>query len=438
MITRSYVTGILTVLSILCFVKLSFGKDYYVATGGNNSNQGSLSSPFLTINKAATVAKAGDTVLVRGGIYKERVLPRNSGGPGAYVTFQNYGSEEVTIDASNLGQGFILWGVSYIKIKGFTIIGSINSCIHIHDHKDIPDKGSDNNIIEHNIVHNCGTSGNNGIYIGGHGNTIRNNISYLNGYQGSDRRAHGIYVLGNSNVVEGNTIHSNARIGIRMEGKSNVIKGNMIHDNKEYGIGIWVDAPLEATDIFIHRNLILNNAKGGIRIWGEGSGGKPDTIYVYNNTIVSSTGEEGLVITGGSKNIKIKNNIMTGQFAKQIIWTDSQSVQGYEEDFNIFYGSGFLGYNSVLYNTFEQYRSASSWGMNSMTGDPQLKPDYTLSPGSIAIDKGTNVGMPFSGKAPDIGAFESTQPLAPPANLRLGLPLKENRGLEALSILQTA
>ena len=435
---RSYMTMILTVLSILCFVNLSFAREYFVARGGNDSNQGTFERPFLTINKAARVAKAGDKVLVRGGIYKERVLPWNSGSPGAYVTFQNYGNEHVTIDASNLGQGIILWGVSYIKVKGFTVIGSINSCIHIHDHKDVPDKGSDNNVIEGNIVHDCGTSGNNGLYIGGHGNTIRNNVSYLNGYQGSNRRAHGIYVLGNNNLVETNTIHSNARIGIRMEGRNNIITENTIHDNKEYGIAVWVDAPLEAMNIFIQKNLIVNNAKGGIRIWGEGSGGKPDTIYVYNNTIVNSPGEEGLVITGGAKNMKIKNNIIMGQFTKQLIGTDSQSVQGYEEDFNIFYGSGFFGYNSVLYNTFDQYRSASSWGTNSMSGDPQLRPDYTLSPGSIAIDKGTNVGLPFNGNAPDIGAFESTQPLAPPANLRLGLPLKENRGLEALSIPEAA
>jgi hypothetical protein len=29
-----------------------------------------------------------------------------------------------------------------------------------------------------------------------------------------------------------------------------------------------------------------------------------------------------------------------------------------------------------------------------------------LSAGSTLIDKGTNVGLPFSGKAPDLGAFE--------------------------------
>ena len=41
------------------------------------------------------------------------------------------------------------------------------------------------------------------------------------------------------------------------------------------------------------------------------------------------------------------------------------------------------------------------------------KGDYRLALGSPLIDAGVNVGLPFSGKAPDIGAFETGPAAAP-------------------------
>ena len=53
---------------------------YYVSTSGSDSADGqSLSSPFKTIQQAANVAEPGDTVLVRGGTYRETVTPAHSG-----------------------------------------------------------------------------------------------------------------------------------------------------------------------------------------------------------------------------------------------------------------------------------------------------------------------------------------------------------------------
>jgi hypothetical protein len=54
----------------------TWGADYYVATTGNNSNDGlSVGSPFLTIGRAVSVLQAGDTIHIRGdaGAYQERV-----------------------------------------------------------------------------------------------------------------------------------------------------------------------------------------------------------------------------------------------------------------------------------------------------------------------------------------------------------------------------
>lgn len=71
---------------------------YYVATNGNDNNNGtSLSAPFKTIQKAASLAVAGDTVNIRAGTYRETVAPANSGTSGNPITFQAYQNEEVLI-----------------------------------------------------------------------------------------------------------------------------------------------------------------------------------------------------------------------------------------------------------------------------------------------------------------------------------------------------
>ena len=54
-------------------------KTYYVATNGNNNNAGTIDKPFQTIQQAAKIAQSGDTVAIRGGVYRETVRPANSG-----------------------------------------------------------------------------------------------------------------------------------------------------------------------------------------------------------------------------------------------------------------------------------------------------------------------------------------------------------------------
>lgn len=53
--------------------------EYFVKTTGSDFNDGTESSPFKTISKAAALAQAGDTVTVFGGTYREWVRPQNGG-----------------------------------------------------------------------------------------------------------------------------------------------------------------------------------------------------------------------------------------------------------------------------------------------------------------------------------------------------------------------
>lgn len=55
------------------------GNIYHVAKSGSDQNRGSADAPFATIQRAADLAVAGDTVIVHAGEYREWVKPRNGG-----------------------------------------------------------------------------------------------------------------------------------------------------------------------------------------------------------------------------------------------------------------------------------------------------------------------------------------------------------------------
>lgn len=56
---------------LIFLVNLSYGKIYYVAKNGNDSNPGTESQPWRTIQKAAETLVAGDTVYIKAGTYNE-------------------------------------------------------------------------------------------------------------------------------------------------------------------------------------------------------------------------------------------------------------------------------------------------------------------------------------------------------------------------------
>ncbi|MEK7152676.1 MAG: DUF1565 domain-containing protein, partial [Patescibacteria group bacterium] len=62
------------------------GNTYYVATNGSDSNPGTASSPFRSIQTGVNAAVAGDTVIVMAGTYFERVIMPNSGTSASRIT----------------------------------------------------------------------------------------------------------------------------------------------------------------------------------------------------------------------------------------------------------------------------------------------------------------------------------------------------------------
>lgn len=85
--------------------------DWYVSSGvgkgaarrGEDTNPGNrLDAPFSHLQRAATLAQPGDTVYVRGGLYRETVMPARSGTAQAPVVYRPYQQESVTISGADV------------------------------------------------------------------------------------------------------------------------------------------------------------------------------------------------------------------------------------------------------------------------------------------------------------------------------------------------
>ena len=94
LVGRSMLVGL--IISTLLFDHMAAAPTvYYVSLAGSDSNNGqSLSSAYRTIQKCADVAVAGDTCIIRGGVYRETVTIRYSGQAGNPITFAAYPAKE--------------------------------------------------------------------------------------------------------------------------------------------------------------------------------------------------------------------------------------------------------------------------------------------------------------------------------------------------------
>jgi hypothetical protein len=118
-----------------CLVASAAAKTWYVSPSGSDANAGSLASPFATLQKGHDMTSPGDTVFIRGGTYKITkpamslggIAISRSGKPGQPVRYLAYGTERPVFDFSNLAiangaytHGFYVTG-SYLYFRGFEI-----------------------------------------------------------------------------------------------------------------------------------------------------------------------------------------------------------------------------------------------------------------------------------------------------------------------------
>ena len=155
------------------------GQPRFVSLEGNDRNSGSRDSPFRTLTAAASAAKPGDTILVRGGTYShERVFIRHSGVAGSPITVKPYPGERVVLDGqADTVNGANLWftddglftvKASHVVVEGFEIKNAPTHGIHATGENLVIRKNlthhiwmngiamlrASNSIIEDNEVHN--------------------------------------------------------------------------------------------------------------------------------------------------------------------------------------------------------------------------------------------------------------------------------------------
>jgi len=105
---KSYAAGILSQFEEECIA----GNVYYVAQtpDASDDNPGTAYAPFKTLNKAGEKAKAGDTVIIREGTYREVFTPKNDGTAKNPIIFKAAEGENVVISANEVIDGFLPYG----------------------------------------------------------------------------------------------------------------------------------------------------------------------------------------------------------------------------------------------------------------------------------------------------------------------------------------
>lgn len=98
----------LKLILLICLVStVSFAqKTVYVDTDGSDSNNGSITSPYKTFAKAVSVMTAGDTCIIREGVYEQQLIVSKNGNANNYLTFKAAEGENVQIRATSKINGW--------------------------------------------------------------------------------------------------------------------------------------------------------------------------------------------------------------------------------------------------------------------------------------------------------------------------------------------
>ena len=88
----------LYILALMCSISVAEAATVYVSPQGDDASAGTKSKPYATLNRAVAELNAGDTCIVRGGIYRERVEFIKSGSAELPITVRAQEGEAVVVD----------------------------------------------------------------------------------------------------------------------------------------------------------------------------------------------------------------------------------------------------------------------------------------------------------------------------------------------------
>jgi MYXO-CTERM domain-containing protein len=437
---------------VLAFAGAANAATYYVAPTGSDSAGGTLAAPWATIAHAQSVAAAGDTIYFRGGTYAftaaqsacgsssstvNGVLLNKSGASGSPINYWANPGEIPVFDFSGIKDacritGFQVTG-SWLYFKGLTVTGVPQNINTNHESWGIYVNGGNNNIFEQlNLHHNMGP----GLFIiRGGNNHVINCDSHENydpnsgsaaapsGDAGGNADGFGFH---STSAADAGTLFSGCRAWLNSDDGWDFIEAASVVtlENSWSWYNGYIGAPptttaegngngfkaggydLVAANVppvvpqhHIHNCLaVLNKANG----FYENHHAAAD--FFYNNTSYGNHADFNLQGVAADGVTTLDLGILRNNIAFTGILLSNNTGSGVDDAFN--------SWDATLGVTVSDadFQSVSVTGLDSpRQADGSLPdlPNFHLAAGSKLIDKGTDVGLPFAGAAPDLGAFET-------------------------------
>jgi hypothetical protein len=413
---------------------MATGVVYYVSSSGNDTNPGTITEPWRTIQHAADALVAGDTVYIRAGTYYEQVIPANSGSNGNVITYAAYPGEVVTIDGTGVNvpefEGlFVLVSRSYIRVSGLRVINS--------NYYGIVAENSSYITIDNNYTYNTYSSG---ISTWGCNHVVVDHNEVAGACYGPWQES---LSISNTDTFEvsNNRVHdvmpgTDGKEGISIKDASTHGK---VHGNQVYNlnrVGLYVDAEAgHLYDVEVYQNVVHHIEAMGFDLASE-QGGLLENIRLYNNisydnlvglwlsacciathpfkdiTIINNTfAYNGRGTWGGGisiENLQVQNVIIRNNISSQNIYSqmgaDPSVMSELTVDHNLTDGDRDP--------QFEFNGASDLVGVSPQFVNPSGA-DFHLAGTSPAINSGSSQGAPaddFAGHPrdahPDIGAYE--------------------------------
>ncbi len=253
---------------------------YYVAPDGDDTASGGRLRPWASFERSMRDIKPGDLVLVRGGVYAQRLVISVSGLEGKPITFAAYPGETPVIDGSGLtipnGWGGLIEaaGRSFVTISGFTVRNSSAAAIFACDGRGLSVTG---NTTEYSRSSGIQAWGDTDLIVDG--NTVIDACLGGEGCQECISISHTAgFVVTDNSVIGGGMEGIDAKDG----SSRGLIAENLVRDLPR--VGIYVDAwDSDQSDIEVARNRSWNN-KVGITVNSE-NGGICGDIRIIDNDL---------------------------------------------------------------------------------------------------------------------------------------------------------
>ena len=294
---------VISIISVPVYSTLAAtNSSYYVSPGGSDSNPGTLSNPWKTIQKAVNSVSAGDTVYIRAGTYREVVTLSRSGTSSAPISILAYPGEKAIVDGNNysVASGYsplVKITGSYTNLNGLEIRYGGMGLVII---------GAHNLVSTVNVHHNQ----QNGVLVTGDYNTVTGSTVWSNcmtNVNGSSTNgwASGLSAARYPNyaTLSNNVVYGNWGEGLSAYADNGtVLDGNTVYDN--WSANLYVS---DSTNVTISRNFIYAT--------GAMTGGSQVGIMLGDETY-----------NPPSANIKVINNIAYGNNRNFFWWQGTQGA----------------------------------------------------------------------------------------------------------------